>query len=59
MTMDTEVKDPKELTVFAAFMTPQAPTEETLSTGDSGAPKRRRSAEETSTGPPAPTRGFT
>ena len=49
--MDTEVKDPKELTVFAAFMTPQAPTEETLSTGDSGAPKRRRSAEETGTGP--------
>ena len=56
--MDTEVKDPKELTVFAAFMTPQAPTEETLSTGDSGAPKRRRSAEETSTGPPSSDQGL-
>ena len=49
MTMDTEVKDPKELTVFAAFMT-QTPNEELLSTGDSAAPKRRRSAEETGTG---------
>ena len=50
--MDTEVKDPKELTVFAAFMTPM-PNEEPLSTGDSGAPKRRRSVEdveETGTG---------
>ena len=55
--MDTEVKDPKELTVFAAFMTPQAPTEETLSTGDSGAPNDDGVQRRRVPGLPAPTRG--
>ena len=34
--MDTEVKDRKELQVFAAFMT-QGPAPESVSSGDSGA----------------------